>query len=210
MARTASFYTDRALAAFNAGFTSKSAKQSALADLNSAYEIIRRKFHSDMCSAAPAFPADGIEYPAERVEFLNAREVPFDLHLVRDRHITIFADNGADATTVSQLVELRVTIKGADINAPVRAEPSAFEVKVRETIAQLMERRQAQFLSAIDLCNVVADGVRIAGLSANSHYVTNDHGTTFIRTFFYLNGKLTPLNVIIAAAEEAKRREEGK
>lgn len=47
-------------------------------------------------------------------------------------------------------------------------------------------------------------------LHANVHYVTNQHGTTFLRAFYYLNGTLTPLSIIIAAAEAKAREAEGK
>ena len=40
MTRTAAFYTDRATARFEAGFTSKAAQQEALRDLNSAFELL--------------------------------------------------------------------------------------------------------------------------------------------------------------------------
>jgi hypothetical protein len=36
--------------------------------------------------------------------------------------------------------------------------------------------------------------------------VTNQYGHTFLRTFYFLAGVMTPLNVIIAAAEELERR----
>jgi hypothetical protein len=58
------------------------------------------------------------------------------------------------------------------------------------------------------LCAIVL-GTIFNGLpvQAHTHQVTNQYGTTFLRTFYYLFGDLTPLNIIIAAAEELARRE---
>ena len=72
-----------------------------------------------------------------------------------------------------------------------------------------MERLQVRYLEAIDLCELVGDeGFRMKGLSANSHYVTNEHGTTFLRTFYYLQGKLTPLRFDHRRRQETRRQPE--
>lgn len=214
MTFTASNRTDRmideALDLFNAGFTSKAGQKRALDNLNRAYEEVRNAWHKAFVAKAPYQDHDGEITPAmweERTFYFNQRDLPFDLHQVRDRHAaTLEADLPGSSALVARLVELRATIKAAEITPPAKDETKVRAARVVECIKALMDRRQAQFLEAIDLSEVLEDGVIIHGLTANSHYVTNDHGTTFLRTFFYLRGKLTPLNSILAGAEEAARR----
>lgn len=39
-------------------------------------------------------------------------------------------------------------------------------------------------------------------VSMNWHYVTNQFGTSFIRVFYYMAGKLTPLSMICYIMEQ--------
>jgi hypothetical protein len=45
-------------------------------------------------------------------------------------------------------------------------------------------------------------------VSVTPHHVTNQFGTSFIRCFYYLDGKMTPLNIIMAAAGQLEREKE--
>lgn len=194
MARTASFYVDAALAALNTGFTSKSGQQGAIQDLNRAYDVgVKQSIHDELLQIAR-------DDRAEDWDTLYWG-LP-DLHNWKAKHSALFARFPENVALAEQLVTLRAAIKAAPVNAPVRAEPSPYEVKARETLMELIQRRQTQYLEAVAL------GEAFGGLpvSANTHLVTNEHGTTFLRTFFYLRGEFTPLNVIIAAAEELAAR----
>lgn len=199
MARTADYYIDAATAAFNVGFSSKAGQKAALADLNRAYSMLRDAAHKAQIDAAPMPINDDYQ---TRMAFFAENEMPFELHQVRERHLPIFEKWTQNSAVVASLRELRETIKGAEITPPVKAEPSKYEVKARETLMDLITRRKSQYLEAIHLGEVFG-GLPV---SANTHMVTNEHGTTFLRTFYYLNDKLTPLNLIIAAAEELERR----
>lgn len=209
MPRTASFYVDAALDAFNQGFTSKSAKQSALRDLGRAYEMLRDALHKAVCASAPELsdPANPSEAEwAARGDFFRANEVPFELHQVRDRHLVLFGTWTGNGDELRRLIELRATIKDAEVVPPVKAEKSERLVRVEATLRDLMETRRAQYLEAVELGELFG---RLP-VTANTHWVINEHGTRFLRTYFYLRGKLTPLNVIVAAAEELERRKEGE
>jgi hypothetical protein len=204
-------YVDEANELFNAGFTSKAGQKRALDNLSRAFREVRDAHFNALISAAPKLtnPTDpDMGEWAARVEHFNANEVPFDLHQIRDRHFPVldaFLPGSADA--VRMLVELRNTIKGAEIVEPAKDITKVRTAKVLTHLKDLMERRKAQFLEAVDLTEVLGDeGVIIHGLSANTHYVHGHKGTNFLRTFFYLHGKLTPLNTILAGAE-AKARE---
>lgn len=194
MARTASFYVDAALTALNNGFTSKSGQQNAIADLNRAYDVgVKGMIQDELLQLDRA----------ERDEQWNTLYwgIP-DLHNWKAKHSELFARFIENVALAEQLVALRASIKAAPVNTPVRAEPSPYEVKARETLMELIQRRQTQYLEAVALGEVFG-GLPV---SANTHLVTNEHGTTFLRTFFYLRGEFTPLNVIIAAAEELAAR----
>lgn len=202
---------DEANDLFNAGFTSKAGQKRALDSLNRAYEEVRNAWRNVQIANAPKISdfnnPDSAEWAA-RTEFFNAMDLPFDLHQVRDRHYAEadhFTPGAGDA--IRSLVELRTAIKGAEIAPPVKDATKVRAAKVLVHLKDLMERRKAQFLQAVDLTEVLGDeGVIIHGLSANTHYVHGHKGTTFLRTFFYLHGTLTPLNTILAGAEEAARR----
>ncbi len=203
LTKSAATFIDRAVTALNEGFTSKAGQQRCLADLNTAFKYHRDAAHNAMIDHANA-DAELCQYGQARSDFFTANDVPFDLHQVRDRHLPIFERFGVAPAQLRSLIDLRAVAKAAPVNAPVRSEPSPYEVKARETLMELIERRQTQYLEAVALGEVFG-GLPV---SANTHLVTNEHGTTFLRTFFYLRGKLTPLNIIICAAEELKRRAE--
>lgn len=189
MARPASFYTDRALAALNAGFTSMAGQKAALSDLNYAYDVHKRAIADTLLADRDIANWDDLYYGRP------------DLHNWKPKHSVAYAWS-AEVPAIEQLVELRATIKAAPVNSPVRAEPSPYQVRAEKTLSELIELRQSQYLNAINLGEVF-NGLPV---HANTHRVTNDCGTTFLRTFYYLAGRFTPLSVIIAAAEELERR----
>lgn len=201
----------RAVDAMNAGFTSKAGQKEALSDLNRSYDQLEEMLRDEVRKVAPH---NGLgremtrEEYVERMAHFDANEIPFDLHQVRERHLELFAKWTGNADAVRQLLQLRETIKAAPVVPPMKDESKVLADRIVESIKARMDRLQVRYLEAIDLTTVFEDGFYMKGLTANSHYVTNEHGTTFLRTFFYLNGRLTPLNVILAAAQEAKRLEE--
>lgn len=203
MTKSIETYTAAALELLNAGFSSKAGQKAASDEVTRAYEVAKREL-ADACLASDR-DSDRNMAPAVAAVYWDVPSYP---HQFKAKHGDLiraaFGDRFDDLiATILRLVELRETIKAAPVNAPVRREPSAFEVRLVETMKARMDRLGVRYLQAIDLCDVVEDGVRIKGLSASTHYVTNEHGTTFLRTFYYLFGKLTPLNLILAAAEAA-------
>lgn len=203
-----------ALASFEAGFTTKAAQKEALAALNSAFGDVNGGHHRWAIEQADAefshIDWEGLsdddmrDTAIARMNAIHARhDMPFDLHQVRERHLVQFEATG-DRSVVEYLLGLREAFKGAEIVRVERSENVEKVGKVRESIVALMERRKAQYVEALEL------GELFGGLpvTVTAHWVTNEHGTTFLRHFFYLRGKLTPLLVIIAAAEELQRRKE--
>lgn len=197
MARTPADRIAAAQAAFEAGFASKAAQKRALDDLNRAYETIRDAAHTAQIKAANNNP--GLNNHGEnRIAFFAANDLPFDLHQVRDSHIEIIAKWGDEAQTVRDLIALRAAIKAAP-TAPAPAKPE-IEVRaqaVRKSIIEEMEARKAQFVEGLEITRMF-NGLPV---SVNAHWVHGHKGAQFIRHFFYLRGKLTPLNMILAIAE---------
>lgn len=202
MPKSIATYETAALDLMNAGFSSKAGQKAATDQVGRAYDVIRESLHN-------ALLADRSIGGSEQAWKDLYYGVPLYVHQFSDKLAARYADGfAADVADALRLRDLRDAIKASAIVPPAKDETKARAARVVESIKALMDRRNAQFLEAIDLSEVVGDGIIIHGLTANSHYVTNEHGTTFLRTFFYLRGKLTPLNTILAGAEEAARRDE--
>ncbi|MEN1688726.1 hypothetical protein AAIH59_33125, partial [Pseudomonas aeruginosa] len=67
--------------------------------------------------------------------------------------------------------------------------------RVQKSIRELMDMRKEQCARGLRLHDLLG-GLPVY---ANVHMVTNQHGTTFMRAFYFLDGVMTPLNVIRAA-----------
>lgn len=199
MTRTAAFYTDRANTAFEAGFASKAAKQAALGDITRAYELLRAEITSLVLNIAHD----------ERTAAHN--DVYWDLpsypHQWKAKHrtlsLSVFPQTEAICGQIEELVAFRAAVKDAEV---VKVERQADErvERVQKSIRHMMEQRQADYARGLDLSKL------FGGLSvtANVHLVTNQHGTTFLRAFYFMHGRMTALSVIMAVvqtlADEAK------
>lgn len=193
--------TDKALALLDAGFTAKARQKEANDQINRAYSELRDYLHSAViCRYRPEDESE--ESWRGYVDRLNEYDMPFDLHHVRDRHIAKARELSAEvADRIAFLVETRAAVKAEPIQKVEPKAPSAYQVKAEKTLAELIEKRMTQYLEAVELGRIF-EGLPV---SANTHVVINQYGTQFLRTYYYLNGKLTPLGVIIAAAEQLAR-----
>ena len=195
----------QAFETFGGGFPSKASQKQAVDYVNRAYESFRSIFHDEVIASAPYNGECGdltSEQWAERGAYFNEREIPFGLHQVRDRHLDIIEANLLGGSVlVRDLIALRKAIKDAKI-IPVEPKVDPKVVAVRAKIEDIIALRKEQYGHALEL------GELFGGLPVytNWHWVQNQYGTIFPRCFFYLDGKLTPLNIIVAAAEELERR----
>jgi hypothetical protein len=169
-------------------FAAKSHQKEALGELNSGYEMLRKK-------NAEYIYASGF----------SIWDVPFDLHQIRDKHFRLFDE--AHHADLTDLITFRVLLKELEVvkPAPKTDRITAKQAEVTETVVDLIERRMAQYHEAVEL------GRLFGGLpvSVTPHQVTNEYNTTFTRCFYYLAGKFTPLSVIMAAADKLAREKEG-
>lgn len=209
MARTFDDHLSNATEAFEAGFASKAAQKRALDALSRAFDRVREDHADEYRAAAPHNDTDGnltAEQWQERAAYFDSVELPFDLHQIRERHLVRL--NAERAAKVRTLIELREAIKGAEI---AKIEPAdkplkELKAKVEKSLAELMEHRKAQYLEAVELAEIFGSNP----VSISTHWVHGHKGAVFLRTFYYWDGKLTPLNLILAALQEAERRNKEK
>ena len=192
---------DDALEAAADTFSSKAAQKRVLDDLNRAYNDARDAYGE--IYRVELFANDeaaGGRDAWDAAAFLDAREVPFDLHHVRDLHVERIGEYSAEAANIVRAARfIRAEVKAAEIVPPVKADAAEkeAEARVQRSIREEMDRLGKMYHEALDLGRIF-NGLPV---SANVHMVTNAHGTTFLRAFYYLNGKRTPINVILAAAQ---------
>jgi hypothetical protein len=186
-------YAACAINALNAGFTTKSGKKEAISDATRAFD----KQAGAIRNILLADRTIGGDNWSELYYYVPA------MHNWKAKHDEAYAFAGDEILqTIRDLIELRAAIKDAPIAAVAPREVSKYEIATTKTLADLIELRKTQYLRAIDL-GTIFNGLPV---SANTHLVTNQYGHTFLRTFYFLAGVMTPLNVIIAAAEELERR----
>jgi hypothetical protein len=187
MAHTIQTYIVAALARVtdDQTFAAKAHQKEALDYLNRAYSLVREQNNS------------GNTYE-------NCWDIPFDLHQIRNRHLKLFSN--FNRVAVGELVSLRAILKFIEVVKPA-PKNDAVERKAAEVtkeVKNLLEMRTAQYNRAIDLGRLF----NYLPVSVTPHHVTNQYNTSFIRCFYYLNGKMTPLNIIMAAAGQLEREKE--
>lgn len=194
MARTIEDRITAAQTAFEAGFLSKAAQKRALDELNRAWSNIHDDIHHAVIKQANDTWQHNCE---ERWAFFRENETPFDLHQIRDKHFPTIEKWSDHGPIVRDLIALRAAIKGAELApAPVNEEKAKIET-IRRSIIEEIEMRKAQFIEGLEM----ARHFKGLPVSVNAHWVYGHKGARFIRHFFYLNGKLTPLNMIMAIAQ---------
>lgn len=204
MTRTVTFYVDRATKAFEAGFTSKSGQKYATSDLSRAADLLRAEIHG-ICFDLRG-PEQFSKFP-ERAE--SAYWMNTDLHLWNEKRraelLGYLPEAEAIANQFDDLAALRKVIKSAEV-VKVERKADEREIRIQKSIRELMELRKSQYERGLKLHDLF-DGLPVHG---NVHYVVNQHGTCFTRTFYYLNGTLTPLSIILAVLDTKAREAEGK
>jgi len=199
-------YTNYAIELLANGFTSNASKKKALDYLNYSYEDLQGAFIRD---AILNKPRDENKEMYPQWEELYWR-VPSDLHTWKGEWINKLAQALPEISEIfaqiNDLYAMRQEIKAADVNKPQPKQVSEFEVKLHKSIADEMAKAKADY----------AYGIRIAELfgnlpvSINAHYVVNQYGTEFIRCFYYLDGIITKLSVIIALMQDIKNKKNAK
>tara|TARA_X000000368_G_scaffold158147_1_gene124596 strand:- start:96 stop:659 length:564 start_codon:yes stop_codon:yes gene_type:complete len=168
-------------------FTSKASQKLALSYLNRAYECARKTMVHKGST------------PQER--WLESYDLPFDLCHVREKHRPILQHLSIDCDLVFKLVEYRKQFKDFDIVKPTKKDDLATTMKIiNDTVGYTKEypsesQRNLEHYFGKDLWKRV---------TYTWHFVTNSHGTRFIRVFWFLDGKLTKLSELLLLSREIK------
>ena len=186
-------YIDNAVAGFEAGFKSKAAKNEALGNLSSAYGALK----NEILELVLAVDRDARSEDHDAVYWGLAD----NLSHWKPRHselvLRVFPDAAELVARIEEIAEFRAAVKAAPVVKAERDPAADRAESVTRSVRELMELRGAKYERALNLHDMF-NGLPV---HANVHLVTNHCGTTFLRAFYYLAGELTPLAVIIAAAE---------
>lgn len=198
---------EKARELIDAGFPSKAAQKSAMQYLSRAYEVVR----DDILFGGE----DGLAHQsrdnllAEGDYQVADAALPFDLHQFRDRKpgVAVLAERKPDhLALIQELARLRDTAKGMPIAPVVKPDDPIAEL-TKQIEAELTERMQAN--PSFDASKELSERVKLPA-SGFPHVVTNSHGTTFLRWKYYLAGRVTALNTIVAISEMKSLEADGK
>lgn len=186
--RTA-IYNARIAKVLEAEVTYKSAVKEANEALGYFYDDLRKEFD-------------------DATNFEKCWDIPFGLHQVREaKHKEVFGDFWE---RVEALVELRAQVKAVPVGTFPRKEETV-EAKIARTVREEIEANKEKFDVAKRIIELFGKwvfdeklGKEIAKfpISVNHVYCQNYFGTTWVRIDWYLSGRRTPFNMIMAAAEE--------
>ena len=181
---TFDYYLDKALELSSFSFfTSKAQQKDALDYLNRAYDcLVDTRVHKSSS-------------PQER--WLERYDLPSFLHNVKDieKHRAVFQNLSIDCDLVYKLVEYRKQFKEFDIVKPTKKNDLSTTIKIiNDTVGYSKEypnesQRNLEHYIGKDLWKRV---------SYTWHFVTNSHGTKFIRVFWFLDGNFTKLSKILS------------
>ncbi|ORJ23975.1 hypothetical protein BS640_18680 [Rouxiella badensis] len=189
---------------FNAGFTTKQQQKDTLTYINRAYEAYR----SCITDLLWEIPHEEQTEAQSRIYW----SIPRAAYLLKLKHVdailAIFPAASPYLEEMLKLAELRRVVKIQEVVKPDKegAEMQAKAAHVHVTILERMQRLGRQYEKALTLPDLFG-GLNV---HANVHVVTNQHGTRYLRAFYYLDGKLTPLPLIIAAHEAHARKKKDK
>ena len=187
---TFNYYLDKALdLGKKSYFTSKAQQKNALDYLNRAYDCLRdTKVRKGTT-------------PQER--WLESRDLPMSLHHVKEKHRTVFQNLSIDCDLVYKLVQCRNDFKNFDIVKPT----TKYDKNTALTTGHIMhiinefvgttntKEKEEVFNKSLEEYIGKDLWKRV---SHTWHFVTNSHGTKFIRVFWFLDGNFTKLSKILA------------
>ena len=187
---TFDYYLDKALELGKKSyFTSKAQQKDALDYLNRAYDCLRdTKVYKSST-------------PQER--WLETYDLPMSLHHVKEKHRTVFQNLSIDCDLVYKLVQCRNDFKNFDIVKPT----TKYDKNTALTTGHIMhiinefvgttDTKEKEEVFNKSLEQYIGKDLW-KRVSHTWHFVTNSHGTKFIRVFWFLDGNFTKLSKILA------------
>ena len=187
---TFDYYLDSALELGSfAFFQSKAQQKLALDYLNRAYDCLRdtKVYKSSI--------------PQER--WLETYDLPMSLHHVKEKHRTVFQNLSIDCDLVYKLVQCRNDFKNFDIVKPT----TKYDKNTALTTGHIMhiinefvgttDTKEKEEVFNKSLEQYIGKDLW-KRVSHTWHFVTNSHGTKFIRVFWFLDGNFTKLSKILS------------
>ena len=187
---TFNYYLDKALELGSFSFfTSKAKQKDALDYLNRAYDCLRdtkvRKGST----------------PQER--WLESRDLPMSLYQVKEKHKTVFQNLSIDCDLVYKLVQCRNDFKNFDIVKPTTkydkntALTTGHVMHILNDFVGCADTKEKEKEINKSLEEYIGKDLW-KRVSHTWHFVTNSHGTKFIRVFWFLDGNFTKLSKILS------------
>lgn len=179
-------------------YSSKAEQRRELYSISRQYDKCR-----DMIGALIMDERHSHEAGSERYqELMNLYWLPpIELHHWKAKHSNALRQFSSELIDqIEGLVRCREEVKNTPIvrtDNTMKKVVEAKDTEVKTHIEDLFEKRKQRYIDAIDLCKFFGG----LSVSASAHYVMNQHGTIFTRVFYKLHGKVTALQVIIAAAQ---------
>ncbi|EGT3611227.1 hypothetical protein FAP59_16665 [Morganella morganii] len=194
---------NKAIDMVNNGFSSLACKKRALAEINRAYEYVRDHISNVLLDVR----LKSIEQ--NYIDKINDiyYDIPMYCHNYRQSHedklLELIPENKDIICLLMELQIFRTNVNNISVIKPENNNAFGnFKIEKYENLKDKMERLKKQYDHALS-CAEFFGGLPV---TSNIHLCINQHGTRYVRAFFYLDGKLTPLRLIMAAMEEAKRK----
>jgi hypothetical protein len=172
-------------------FKTKADQKRELAKINKSAEKVVREFQEYLLSIRTEDNHDEIT------------ELYYDasgyIHQWTAKKRNKFSAYSAFVTIMDSFKSQADDIKSAPVGKVVNTEGD-IEKEIKNKVHSILKSRKEKFVRGVELAEFF-DGLDV---SVNAHYVYRN-GTIFIRCFYYLFGKITALNTIIAVAEEHRR-----
>ena len=194
-----------------AGFVSKAGQKRALNECTNMMNMVRAEFSSFYLDSV-SLEERNMDLPEHKAAvdlyYAQPNTATFGKYLVKAEKAMPWMDKNQCEELVSmgeQVVAMIATVKNAPVNQPA-PKVSEKEIAIKKSIMEVMEKRGEQFNRCLRLDEMFGRML----VTANVHLVHGHKGTIFLRAFYYVCGHLTPLSVIIAAMEEAAKKEKGE
>ena len=188
-------------------FNTKSAQKDVVTDLSRAYEELREVVNVEYLETVPYEDRRTMQMSP-----INLRKhelycaLPYSLAHFRAKHadeiLALYPHLSNIVDRMNTLFAFRDEVRETPI---MRVEPKAKDPmteKVERTIIDIMAKCKADYAHGISLMEVFG----YMNITASVHVVVNQYGTRFHRSFYYMDGRLTRLNVIIAVYQEMEDR----
>jgi hypothetical protein len=191
---------DKAIDLFNKGFQTKADQKRCLDLINRSYSDVRDEITSEILVLR------NTNRLSEPVANFLYWLLPYDVHQFRPKHsqeLKFLFEK--EIQLIEYLVELRNTVKSAQIVkiASESVEQKEKVEKIEKTLKEIFEHNMNEYNRGLELSKLF----KYLPITVTPHWVFRD-GIQFIRYFYFMAGKLTALNTILAVMQTIEDEKE--